>query len=57
LGEDPGVAIKKVFIEHRIIVGQGFGQSGETCCGDFLERGLIGFISAIKTIIVVYQII
>jgi len=50
LGEDPGMAIEKVFIEYRIVVGQGFGQSGETCCGDFLERGLVGFISAMVTI-------
>lgn len=45
------MAIEEVFIEDRIIVGQCLGQTGETCGWDFLERCLVGFISARRKVI------
>lgn len=48
LREHAGMTIEEVFIEDRIIVGQRLGQAGETCGWDFLERCLVGFISARK---------
>ena len=45
LSEDPRVAVKEVFIEDGIIVGECLRQAGEPRCGDLLESGLVGLVS------------
>ena len=42
LSEDPWVAVKEVFIEDGIIVGEGLGQPRQSRGGNLLQRGLVG---------------
>ena len=42
LSEDPWVAVKEVFIEDGIIVGESLGQPRQSRGGNLLQRGLVG---------------
>lgn len=45
LGEHAWMSVEKILVEHRIVIGQGFGESAEPRGRYFLQCGFIGLVT------------
>lgn len=37
--------VEKILVEHRIVIGQGFGESAQPRSWYFLQRGFVGLVT------------
>uniref|UniRef100_A0A1I8HNF2 EF-hand domain-containing protein n=1 Tax=Macrostomum lignano TaxID=282301 RepID=A0A1I8HNF2_9PLAT len=44
LREHPGVPVEEVLVQHRIVVGQGFGEPRQPCSWNLFQRRLVGLV-------------
>ena len=44
LGEDAGVSVEEVLVQHGVVVGEGFRESGQPRGRDLLERRLVRLV-------------
>jgi len=45
LGEHARMSVEKILVEHRIVIGQSFGESAKPRCWYFLQCGFIGLVT------------
>lgn len=39
------MSVEKILVEHRIVIGQGFGESAKPRGRNFLQRGFVGLVT------------